>query len=390
MPIDCLINSVETPAFVYDEAEVQRVLDIVGLLQADTGCRALYSVKPLCLAPLLELMAPQLSGFAVSSPFEARLARSALGEGGSIHFTSPGIRPSDVSDLAALCDYVAFNSLSQWRRHGTEFSGRTSLGIRVNPGLSFLDDERYDPSRPHSKLGVPLEELACVLAGGSTTLPYPEGILVHSNCESTDFSELQQTVDCLADKIADVLPRLSWLNLGGGYLFNEGVDLEPLRQTVRYLQAHYGVEVFLEPGAAFVRSAGYIVSTVLDRFASGGKEVVVLDTTVNHMPELLEFDFEPDVAGHDDDGAWPYILAGCTCLAGDVFGEYRFNHPIEVGDRVVILNAGSYSLVKAHTFNGVNLPDVYAINKLGTTRLVKQFGYEDYAARWETNVRSPV
>ena len=390
MLTDCLTDAVETPAFVYDEAEVQRVIDIASMLQKDTGCRALYSVKPLSIVPLLEMMAPQLAGFAVSSPFEARLGRSALEQGGSVHFTSPGIRPREVGELAALCDYVAFNSLGQWRRHGPEFSARTSLGLRVNPGLSFLDDERYDPSRPHSKLGIPADELACAASGGNPGLAGLEGILVHSNCESTNFAELRQTVDCLSDKIPDILARLSWINLGGGYLFNDGVDLEPLVETIRSLQALYGVEVFLEPGAAFVRSAGYIVSTVLDIFASGGRDVVVLDTTVNHMPELLEFDFEPDVAGHYDDGARPYILAGCTCLAGDVFGEYRFNHPLEVGDRVVFLNAGSYTLVKAHTFNGVNLPSIYSLDNRGTIRLVKQFTYEDYAARWESNVCRPV
>ena len=390
MLIDHLINSVETPAFVYDEAEVQLVLDVASRLQADTGCRILYSVKPLCLAPLLEMMAPQLAGFAVSSPFEARLARNALVNSGSIHFTSPGIRPREAGKLAALCDYVAFNSLSQWRRHKPDFSGRASLGIRVNPGLSFLDDERYDPARPHSKLGVPVDELALAESGSSNISAGVDGILIHSNCESTDFAELQRTVDCLEDKIPDTLARLNWLNLGGGYLFNKGVDLEPLRRLLRSLRTKYGMEVFLEPGAAFVRSAGYLVATVLDKFASGGKDVVVLDTTVNHMPELLEFDFEPDVAEHDEDGTWPYILAGCTCLAGDVFGEYSFNHPLEVGDRVVFLNAGSYSLVKAHTFNGVNFPNIYSVDRPGKMRLLKQFTYEDYAARWETNVRRPV
>ena len=390
MLIDSLIDSVETPAFVFDEAEVQRVLDIASAAQADTGCRMLYSVKPLCLVPLLELMAPQLAGFAVSSPFEARLARGALAVNGSIHFTSPGIRPCDAGELAELCDYVSFNSLSQWRRHKPDFKDRTSLGLRVNPGLSFLDDERYDPVRPHSKLGVPIDDLADAESGGSHALAGLGGVLVHSNCESTDFSELRQTVDCLEDKIPDTLARLKWLNLGGGYLFREGVDLEPLCRTLCSLRTKYGLDVFLEPGAAFVRSAGYLVATVLDRFASGGKDVVVLDTTVNHMPELLEFDFEPDVADHDEDGEWPCILAGCTCLAGDVFGEYSFNHPLEVGDRVVFLNAGSYSLVKAHTFNGVNLPSIYSMDKLGRIRLIKQFTYEDYAARWETNVRRPV
>ncbi len=390
MKIDSLIDSVETPAFVYDEAEVQRVLNVASTLQVDTGCRVLYSVKPLCLSSLLEMMTPQLSGFAVSSPFEARLARSVMARGASIHFTSPGIRPGEADELREACDYVAFNSLSQWRRFGIEFAGRCSLGLRVNPGLSFLDDERYDPCRPYSKLGVPIEELASLARNDNVDLDGIDGILVHSNCESTDFGELRQTVDCLTDRLPNVLARLKWLNLGGGYLLNEGVDLEPLRRVIRTLQSQYEIDIFLEPGAAFVRSAGYIVCSVLDIFSSGGRDIAVLDASVNHMPELLEFDFEPDVAGHDDEGAWPYILAGCTCLAGDVFGEYRFNRPLDLGDRVVLLNAGSYSLVKAHTFNGVNLPSIYSLNSLGTIRLVKQFTYEDYAARWETNVGRPV
>jgi len=170
MTIDYLIDSVETPAFVYDEAEVQRVLDVASTLQADTGCRVLYSVKPLCLSSLLEMMASQLSGFAVSSPFEARLARSVMAEGFSIHFTSPGIRPGEAGKLRESCDYVAFNSLSQWRRYGPEFSGHCSLGLRVNPGLSFLEDERYDPCRPSSKLGVPIDGLASLLRNDNIAL----------------------------------------------------------------------------------------------------------------------------------------------------------------------------------------------------------------------------
>lgn len=390
MPMEYLINSVETPAFVYDEAEISRVLDVTSKLQADTGCRVLYSVKPLCLPSLLELMAPQLAGFAVSSPFEARLARNVLAGDGSVHFTSPGIQPREARELASLCDYVAFNSFGQWRRHKPDFQEGARTGLRVNPGLSFLEDERYDPSRLNSKLGVPVEEVAHAQSRSSEFLAGLDGILVHSNCESTNFEELRQTVDCLESKIPVTLERLNWVNLGGGYLFNEGTDLQPLRHTICSLQERYGVEVFLEPGAAFVRSAGYIVSTVLDIFASGGKNIAVLDTTVNHIPELLEFDFEPDVAGHDERGAWTYILAGCTCLAGDVFGEYSFVHPLEVGDRLAFLNTGSYSLVKAHTFNGVNLPSIYSMDKLGMVTLVRQYTYEDYATRWEADVRHSV
>ena len=393
MQIVELLDSLETPAFVYDEREVGRVLDIAESLRFTTGARVLYSLKPLCLPTLLEFMAPQLDGFAVSSPFEARLARSVLSDlsdPGSIHFTSPGIRLHDANDLASLCNYVSFNSLSQWQGLGQEFLIRAECGLRVNPGLSFLDDERYNPCRANSKLGVPLDELARIEANTATRLEGLRGLLVHSNCESTDFAELERTVSHLADCIPGILRRMAWINLGGGYLFPDGANLEPLRRAIRMLRQDFGLEVFLEPGAAFVRAAGYIVATVLDVFASNGKRVAVLDTTVNHMPETLEFDFEPDVLGHVEGGEWDYILAGCTCLAGDLFGEYSFAGPLKTGDRVVFHNAGAYTMTKAHMFNGVNLPSIYALDQSGKLSLVRHFSYQDYALRWGAYAGSPV
>ena len=385
-----ILQSVETPAFIYDEAEVSRALDVAATIRKDTDCRILYSVKPLPLIRLLEYMAPRLDGFAVSSAFEARLARSFMPRGGSLHFTSPGIRPNEVDELKSLCDYVAFNSLGQWQRFGGKLRGGVQTGLRINPGLSFLDDERYDPCREYSKLGVPLADVSGLAADRERSLEGLTGTLVHSNCESTDFRELEITVDRLAEVLPDVLRRMDWINLGGGYLFSEDVDLKPLIRTIGELRTEYGLQVFMEPGAAFVRSAGYMVSTVLDVFANGGKRVAVLDTTVNHMPELLEFDFEPDVAEHDEEGGWDCLLAGCTCLAGDVFGEYTFSGPLSAGDRITFCNAGSYSLTKAHMFNGVNLPNIYVVTVEGVLRLVRRYSYRDYASRWGKNAGSPV
>ena len=399
MRIASLLNSLETPAFVYDEAEVGRVLDVVGSLRQATGCRVLYSVKPLCLPQLLQFMAPSLDGFAVSSPFEARLVRSAVANFGSLHFTSPGIREQDITDLAGLCDYVAFNSLGQWRRYQDAFGGNAQRGLRVNPGLSFLDDERYDPCRQHSKLGVELEQLSSLSLGeelwpqgpgASDVLHELDGILVHSNCESTDFTELERSVARLTQEMPELLGRIRWINLGGGYLFNEGCDLNPIHRAIDTLQTGFGLEVFIEPGAAFVRADACIVSTVLDVFSTQGREIAVLDTSINHMPEIMEFDFEPDVAGHVDDGEWEYILAGCTCLAGDIFGEYRFRQPLTVGSRVVFQNVGSYTLAKAHMFNGVNMPGIYALSVTGTLSVVKRYCYEEFASRWSDNAGSPV
>lgn len=390
----------ETPAFVYDERAVEQLLGYGQQLRADTGCRVLYSLKPLPLPDLLGMMLPKLDGFAASSLFEARLAREVMdgraAEGGgltgqkSLHLTTPGLRPAEVAEIGELCDYLSFNSLSQGQRHRAELAGRVSCGLRVNPGLSFLEDERYDPCRPDSKLGAPLESVAALAADRPAELAGLEGVLIHSNCEATDYRELETTVIRLHQEIPGLLHQVKWINLGGGYLFGADIDLTPLYRAIGLLQDRYGLAVFIEPGAAFIRSAGYIVATALDLFAHGDKTIAILDTTINHIPEALEFDFEPDVAGHSEQGRYGYLLAGCTCLAGDVFGEYRFEQPLAEGDRVIFHNAGAYTLAKAHTFNGVNLPTIYALTASGRLELKRRFTYADYAARWGAYAAHPV
>ena len=279
--------------------------------------------------------------------------------------------------------------------HSPGLRGRTNCGIRVNPQLSFADDCRYDPCRPHSKLGVPLDALAEVHRADPSQLDGVGGLLVHSNCDSPDFSELRATVDRLRDRIPGLLQQVEWVNLGGGYLFEDddgepSHNLDGLCRTIDGLRSDYGVKVFVEPGSGLIRAAGYFVATVLDMFESGGTTVAVLDTSVNHMPEVFEYGFQPGVVGAldgpkgaEDDGApHEYLLAGCTCLAGDLFGTYRFTEPLAVGDRVVFSNSGSYTLAKASTFNGVALPSVYALTTSGDLVLQSSPSYEDFAARW--------
>jgi carboxynorspermidine decarboxylase len=169
--------------------------------------------------------------------------------------------------------------------------------------------------------------------------------------------------------------------MGGGYLFAEDRDVDALCQAVAITRRHRDLEVFIEPGATLVRGAGFIVSSVIDLFANDGKTIAVLDTTVNHMPEVFEYQFEPDVLDHSDDGAFEYTLAGSSCLAGDVFGTYAFVRPLEVGSRIVFANQGAYTFVKAHMFNGINLPSIYARTPAAQFVLKRRFTYTDFTSR---------
>ncbi len=375
------LHSIDSPAFVYDETVIQYLLSLGDTLRRDAGCRLLFAIKSFSFIDALKLMAPRLDGFAVSSPFEARLARSAAA-GGSIHITTPGMRPDEIDEIADVCDYISFNSLTHWDMYKDRVAGRAGCGIRVNPQLSFADDRRYDPCRPHSKLGVPLADLAPAFKEAPQRFSGLQGILFHSNCDSTDFSELLSTVRRVCAQAAPVLSGLEWVNLGGGYLFEEASNYGDLIKAVDLLKSKADVEVFFEPGSALVRSAGYIVSTVLDVFPSGEANIAVLDTTVNHMPEVFEYGFQPDVVGDCDDGPHEYLLAGATCLAGDIFGSYGFDHSLQVGDKVLFNNAGSYTLTKAHVFNGVGLPSVYSLTAQGELVLKSRYTFDQYAARW--------
>lgn len=352
----------KTPSFVYDVERLAITASRTQTIAKDAECSLLYSVKANDLPGILASLAPFIDGCSVSSLAEARAARRSLGSSGTVHLCTVAVHPSDADELAELCDYVTFNSPTQLHRWAPAFEGRARIGLRVNPGLSFVGDDRYDPCGAHTKLGVPLQDAADALDWAGAAV---DGLHIHSNCDSTNLLELLETVTILESSLSGSFSRIEWVNLGGGYLLNEAADVRPLDDAARLIRDRYCADVILEPGAGLVRDSGCITATVLDLFQSGGKTNAILDTTVNHMPEVFEYQFRPDVMGAGG-GVHEYVLAGASCLAGDVFGEYRFEHPLAVGSRIVFENAGAYTVVKANTFNGIPLPSVFELRRDGS------------------------
>jgi carboxynorspermidine decarboxylase len=208
-----------------------------------------------------------------------------------------------------------------------------------------------------------------------------KGLHFHNVFSATDYMPLSETLTCIRRDLGGLLEQFDWLNLGGGYLFNaideHGLFVEVVSQLIK----DFGVDVFIEPGNDIVGTAGYLLATVMDCFDSDGKTVAILDTSVNHLPRVFEYQQQPVLADHDMNGNFSAILAGNTCLAGDMFGEYRFNRPLVVGDKVVFKEVGAYSLVKANRFNGYNLPDIYLVNG-NQSRQIKRYSYQDYRQQW--------
>jgi carboxynorspermidine decarboxylase len=381
MDIQVLKDSVpSSPAFVVDEVEVLKALTTLASLSELSGCKVLYSIKALPLVAVLELAKTSVDGFSVSSLFEARLADEVLVGQGRIHLTTPGIRSDEIDELVSLCSHISCNSISQFRQIANFAQNHVSIGLRINPKLSYTEDARYDPCRQYSKLGADMGDLLSPDIAGLI-----KGLHFHTVFSATDYAPLIQTLDKLRHFMGNRLARLDWLNLGGGYLFDQIDDNSVFIEQVRRLKHDFDLDVFIEPGNAVVGKAGYLLATVIDCFNSDGKAIAILDTSVNHHPQVFEYQRQPELSEHDDDCIYPVILAGSTCLAGDIFGEYRFNQPLRIGDKVVFKNVGAYSLVKANRFNGYNLPDVYMAND-EQMRRIKQCTYQDYRQQWMSDV----
>ncbi|HTT07326.1 MAG TPA: carboxynorspermidine decarboxylase [Gammaproteobacteria bacterium] len=375
--------TLETPAVIYDLAVLEKQLQHIRHLRAQSGLRVLYSVKACALAELLHRIAPSVDGFSASSLFEARLSREVLGSSGEVHVTSPGYAPTDFDALVRYADHINFNSLSQCERFAAEARGGVQRGLRINPQYSRVPDARYDPCRPDSKLGVPLAQCASAWARLMNGAHPPDGLHFHTHCESRDFTPLREIVERIEHTLPEALRQVRWLNLGGGYLLDDGADATVLTALVADLKDHYPkLTVYFEPGKALVNDAGSLVASVVDVFEQGDTQIAVLDTSVNHQPEVFEYQRTPRVLESSVAGAHEYLLAGGTCLAGDLFGRYRFAGPLRIGSRVTFHGVGAYALAKAHRFNGHNLPAIHLRLPTGELRSIKQYDYEDYHRQW--------
>lgn len=367
----------KTPAFVLDEARLLENLTILTSISKQSGCKVLYAIKALPSAKVLEIAKPFVNGFAVSSLFEATLAREVLAGDGEVHLTTPSLIAEELYELAMLCTHINFNSLSQYNLYAPAIENETSIGLRVNPKLSFLTDERFNPCRRYSKLGIDIDAL-----WHSNQIEQVQGLHFHTVFAATDFHPLIQTVEKLRNYFGQSLKNLKWINFGGGYLFHKIQNCQPFIDLVIDLRRELGVECYLEIGNGIVGNAAQIEASVIDVFESDGKTIAILDTSINHHPEVFEYQKSPTVLQHNENGRFNVILAGGTCLAGDVFGEYRFQHPLQIGDKITFENVGAYTLIKANRFNGHNFPSIYVKRVGGELELVRHYSYQDYHQQW--------
>ena len=376
-----LFAALPTPCYLLDEGALRRNGELLAGVAERTGCRILLAQKAFSNYDCYPLLARYLAGAEASGLYEARLGAEEM-PGKEVHVFCAAYRDDEFGELLQYADHIVFNSLNQLAKFGpaAKAAGR-QVGLRVNPECSTQQGhELYDPCAPGSRLGVTRAQWDAAMTPGLLALL--DGLHFHTLCEQ-DADALERTLAAVEARFGEVLPRMRWLNMGGGHhITRPGYDLPRLERCLTGARDRWGVQVYLEPGEAVALNAGFLLTRVLDVGRNGDTAFAIVDASAAcHMPDVLEMPYRPPLWGDDGAAPCPVRLGGPTCLAGDVVGDYRFASPPRAGDLLCFGDMAIYTTCKNNTFNGMPLPALWLRRDGGALVPLRSFGYDDFKAR---------
>ncbi len=368
-------EALQTPCYILEEKKLRQNLELLDYVQKQSGAKILLALKGFAFQASFPLMRRYLQGCCASGLHEARLAHEEFQ--GEVHTYSPAFKEGEMEEIISISNHLVFNSFAQWQKYKKQVLGKVSCGLRVNPEVSAAPTDLYNPCATYSRLGITKKEFREDLLEGI------EGLHFHALCEQ-DVDALEVVLKAFEEKFGHLISQMKWVNFGGGHhITRKNYDVEKLIMIVKGFKARYNVEVYLEPGEAVGWETGILVSTVLD-IVHNEIDIAILDTSAEaHMPDTLIMPYRAEVrgAGKAGEKAYTYRLGGNTCLAGDIMGDYSFDTPLKIGDKIIFEDQIHYTIVKNTTFNGIKLPDLAVEKEDGTIEIVRKFGYEEYKRR---------
>ena len=368
-----------TPYWLLEERLLEKNLKILSSIKGKTGIKILLALKGFALWQSFDLVSQYLDGCCASGLHEAILSNEEFQK--ETHTYSPAFKSDDIEPISKISDHIIFNSPNQFKQFASlakEYNSNISLGLRVNPEYSESPAEIYNPCGLYSRLGTTSKNFDSSLVGAIN------GLHFHALCEQ-DASALEKVLKIFEKKFGEYLNKMEWVNFGGGHhITKDGYNIKQLIEILnRFRDKYPHLNLYLELGEAVGWQSGTLVASVLD-IVHNGIDIAILDTSTEaHMLDTVIMPYRPDVRGAGLAGEKPYTyrLAGNTCLAGDIMGEYSFNKPLQIGDKIIFEDQMHYTMVKATTFNGIALPSIAIKRKNGKVELVKEFGYRDFKDR---------
>jgi carboxynorspermidine decarboxylase len=373
-----ILTKLPSPAWLLEESLLERNIDILDSIQQRSGAKILLALKGYALWRSFDTIRNRLHGCCASGLWEAKLAYEEFGR--EVHTYSPAFRDSEIDEIANISDHIVFNTPQQFQKYlkrVKDINPKLSLGIRINPEYSESTAEIYNPCGLYSRLGTTLDNF------DESILDSCDGFHLHALCEQ-GADALESLLDIFEDKFGSYLYALKWINFGGGHhITKEGYDTKKLISLIERFKSKYQVDIYLEPGEAVGWQTGTLVATVLD-IVYNGIDIAILDISAEaHMPDTIIMPYRAEVRGASGVGVkrYTYRLGGNSCLAGDIMGDYSFDRPLEIGDRVVFEDQMHYTMVKTTTFNGIELPSICILKRDNSLEIVREFEYKDFRDR---------
>ena len=369
-------GALQTPVYLLDETLIEENMRVLRYVKDRTGCKILHALKSYATFATFPVMSRYLDGVCASGLNEARLGYEEFKK--EVHTFGAAYREKEIRQILKYSDTVIFNSFYQLQKYGKMAQkGGVEIGLRVNPGHAEVTTEMYNPCAPYSRLGIVHDGFSEEFQKHRSMVC---GLHFHAMCEQNS-DVLERIVQSFEKLYGPCIKGLKWVNFGGGHhITRDDYDVERLIKPINNFKKTYGVQVYLEPGEASVLNAGVLISSVLD-IVTNEMEIAILDASAEtHMPDVLLMPYRPYImkSAQSNEKKYTYRLAGPSCLAGDVMGDYSFDKPLARGDRLVFTDMALYSIVKSTTFNGINLPDIAVIRDGGVVEVVKRFGYKDF------------
>ncbi|ANS85594.1 Carboxynorspermidine decarboxylase [Vibrio scophthalmi] len=364
-------NELKTPYFMINEDKLIENLEKAKRLKEASGVKLVLALKCFSTWGVFDIIKPYLDGTTSSGPYEVRLGYETFG--GETHAYSVGYSEDDVRDVADICDKMIFNSQSQLAAYRHIVEGKASLGLRLNPGVSYAGQDLANPARQYSRLGVQTDHI------DPAVFDSINGVMFHMNCENKDVDAFIALLDAISLNFGAYLDKLDWVSLGGGVFFTwPGYDIDKLALALKSFSTKHGVQLYLEPGEAIITQTTDLVVTVVDIVDNGKKTAIVDSATEAHRLDTLIYNEPASLFEACDSGTHEYIIGSCSCLAGDQFCVARFAAPLEIGQRLHILDSAGYTMVKLNWFNGLRMPSVYCHRSNGEVEKINQFDYSDF------------
>lgn len=365
-----------TPYYIVYEDRLRRNLRLITDVERRAGVNIIMAFKANALWRTFPVVREYNRDFTASSLNELQLGREELG--GEAHVYCPVYTEQTIDKFLDGASHITFNSLAQLSRYGARaLAAGVSTGLRVNPRCSVVDTDLYNPALPGSRFGVVAEDMPDDLPDNL------EGFHFHALCESSSH-DLAKVLDAFEQQFGRWLPRLKWVNMGGGHLMTrEGYDTDHLVELLKgFRERHPNLKVILEPGSAWTWRTGDLVTSVVDVVENDSVKTAIIDASFAcHMPDCLEMPYKPAITESDERGQLKYRLGGNSCLSGDYVGDWHFNQPLRAGDRLTFEDMNHYTTVKTTMFNGLQHPDIVLCNAEGDCRVIRHFTFDDYKNR---------